>query len=128
MRILLVGGRQKAVYLIKCLKAKGHDITVVNDDRDFCVMVADAYEVECIHGDGSEPSILESACAGTMDMVIALCGMDSSNLIICEIAKKRFHVKETLAIVNDPKNLVVFKNLGVDQCVSITQAISDRIG
>jgi trk system potassium uptake protein TrkA len=127
MRILLVGGHQKANFLTKALKAKGHDITVINEDHKWCEILTNAYEIVSIIGDGTRPDILETACIGKMDTVVALSNKDAANLVVCEIAKKQFHVKNTFAVVNDPKNLRLFKELGVNKCVSSTQMLSDII-
>lgn len=127
MKILLVGGRQKANFLTKSLKAKGHDITVINEDYEWCKMLTNTHEVISVNGDGTKPCILEEAGASKMDTVIALSNKDSTNLIVCEITKKQFHVKNTFALVNDPKNVKVFKELGVNKCISATQMLTDLI-
>lgn len=127
MRILLVGGNKKLNFLTKSLKASDHDVIVVNKDKQLCEMLSDAYEVLCFQGDGTKPSILESAGASKMDIVIALTNADASNLIICEISKKQFNVKRTYAIVNDPNNIKLFKELGVDKCISAIKTFTELI-
>lgn len=127
MKILLVGGHQKTYFLTKSLKAKGHDITIINEDYEWCKMLTNTHEVISINGDGTKPHILEDACASKMDTVIALSNKDSKNLIVCEIAKKQFHVKSTFAVVNDPKNVKVFRELGINKCISATQMLADVI-
>ena len=127
MKILLVGGHQKAYFLTKSLKAKGHDITVINEDHEWCTILTDTHEVKSVNGDGTKPYILEDAGASKMDTVIALSNNDSTNLIVCEIAKKQFHVKNTFAVVNDPENVKVFNKLGVNKCISVTQMLADVI-
>ena len=127
MRIILVGGHQKPNFLAKSLKAKGHHITIVNDDYEWCKMLANTHEVICVHGDGTKPFILEDAGAAHADTVIALTNKDATNLIVCEIAKKKFGVKNTFAIVNDPKNMSLFKELGVNKCISATLILTDVI-
>lgn len=127
MKILLVGGHQKANFLTKSLKAKGHDVIIVNKDYEWCKILSNTHEVISVHGDGTKPYILEDAGISNVDIVIALINKDASNLIICEIAKKHFNVKNTIAIVNDPKNVLLFKQLGVNKCISATQMISDVI-
>ncbi|MEN6317106.1 MAG: TrkA family potassium uptake protein [Clostridiaceae bacterium] len=127
MKILLVGGHQKANFLIKSLKARGHDITVINEDYEWCNMLTNTHEVISVNGDGTKPYVLEDARASKMDAVIALSNKDSANLIVCEIAKKQFHVKNTVAVVNDPNNVKMFKELGVNKCISATQMLADVI-
>jgi len=127
MKILLVGGHQKLNFLTKSLKAKGHDVTIINEDAEWCTLLSNTHEVVSIHGDGTKPNVLEDAGAAHMDTVIALSNKDASNLIICQIAKKQFNVKNTFAVVNDPKNMKIFKELGVNKCISTTQILTDVI-
>lgn len=127
MRILLVGGHQKTNFLTKSLVAKRHDVTVINDDPDWCKLLSNTYNVCCVYGDGTKPYILADAEAGRMDAVIALSNVDSSNLVVCELAKKQFGVPNTIAVVNDPKNVHIFKKLGVSKCISATQMITEII-
>jgi trk system potassium uptake protein TrkA len=127
MKILLVGGHENLNFLTKSLKANGHDVTVINKDYQFCEMISDTYEVVCVNGDGTNASMLEKAGALNMDIVIALCNKDASNLIICETAKKKFNVKNTITVVNDPKNIKLFEDLGVDRCICTAQTLTEII-
>ena len=107
--------------------AKKHEVTVINNDLDWCTFLTNIHGVVCVHGEGTKPFILEDAGAAGMDAVVALTNRDAENLIICELAKKRFGVGRTLAVVNDPKNLSVFNKLGLDKCISATEMLSDII-
>jgi trk system potassium uptake protein TrkA len=57
------------------------------------------------------------------DVVIAVTGDDEDNLVICQMAKERFHVRKTIARVNNPKNEPIFSKLGIDISVSPTKTI-----
>jgi trk system potassium uptake protein TrkA len=124
---MLVGGHYKAHFLAKSLKAKHHEVVIVNDNLEWCKFLTNAHGIVCVCGDGTKPFILQDAGAAEMDAVVALTNKDAENLLICQLAKKRFGVKSTLAIVNDPKNLVVFTRLGVDKCISATEMLSEVI-
>jgi len=80
-----------------------------------------------VYGDATKPYVLEDAEAAYAHMVIALTPKDPDNLVICQIAEKMFKVKKTFAIVNDPKNIEVFKKLGVDTVISTANIISSLI-
>lgn len=61
------------------------------------------------------------------DTFIAVTGKDEDNLIACQLAKRNFGVRRTIARVNNPKNVEVFQKLGVDLAVSSTSIIADLI-
>lgn len=118
MKILIVGGWKKADFLTKSLLDKKHNIVIIHDDYNYCQTLARAYGVPVICGDGSEPYILEEAGINEFDVVIALTPKDEDNLVICQLAKKQFGIKKSFAIVGNPKNVQIFKKLGVDTVIS----------
>lgn len=127
MKILLIDGDSKLEFLLAALKAKGHELTVIDPDRRRCLKLADAFDVVAVCGDGTKKRTLANAGADQMDAVIALDDRDSVNLVACELAKKHFHVGLAYASVNNPQNVRLFKLLGVDKCVSTVDWIADQV-
>ncbi len=127
MNILLIGGHQTTRFLTKTLKLKNYNITVINDNETFCTSLADEYDILSICGDGTDPAVLKNARIDKMDLVVALEDKDASNLLICQIAQKQFHAPKAIAFVADPQNLELFRELGVDRCISTTEFIADMI-
>lgn len=118
MNVLLAGGRQNQLYLLKSLQEKGHRVTIIHADDAWCHMLADTYEIPAVCSSPCDVTALREAKAERAEAVIALEERDADNLIICELAKKQFHIKHTLALINDPKNAAMFYSLGVDRCVN----------
>ncbi len=59
-------------------------------------------KVTVVHGDGSDPTILEEAGAHGADAVLAVTPNDQDNLAICQLASMQYSVPRTVALVNDP--------------------------
>ena len=55
--------------------------------------------------------------------MLAVTADDEDNLIALQMAKKHFRVKKTIARVNNPSNVEIFKMLGVDDAVSATDVL-----
>jgi len=55
--------------------------------------------------------------------VVAVTGDDEDNLVICQVAKRRFNVPRVIARINNPKNEQIFRLLGIDATVSSTDLI-----
>jgi trk system potassium uptake protein TrkA len=70
---------------------------------------------------------MEEVGASRADVVIAVTGEDDDNLVICQMAKKRFKVARTIARLNNPKNELLFQKLGIDITVSPTRSILSLI-
>src|SRR5947209_3871625 len=70
---------------------------------------------------------MEEVGVSRADAVIAVTGEDDDNLVICQMAKKRFNVARTIARLNNPKNELLFQKLGIDVTVSPTRSILSLI-
>ena len=79
-----------------------------------------------IHGDGCDSKYQEDAGIRRADVFVATTGQDDDNLVSCEIAQRVFNVPRCIARVNSPKNLRIFKEVGIE-CVSSTTLIANLI-
>lgn len=125
--ILLIGSFNKARSLAHSLINKNYRVTTINKDYQYCLTLAEIDSLVVIHGDGTKPYVLEDANVKDADIVIALTSNDDVNLVICELCKKKFGVKKTISLVNDPKNTDLFYRLGIDSVVSAVTAITKII-
>jgi trk system potassium uptake protein TrkA len=76
-----------------------------------------------MRGDGDEMAFLRTTGMERADVVMAVTGDDDDNLIALQLAKRYFNVRHTIARVNNPANVEVFKTLGVDAAVSATELL-----
>jgi trk system potassium uptake protein TrkA len=127
MYIIVVGGGKVGFYLARELVSEGHEILVIEQDRAKCERIADELGDITLNGDGCEAAVLENAGTGRADLLIAVTGDDEDNLVSCQVAKNKFSVPRTIARINNPKNELIFKKLGIDMTVSATQAILTHI-
>lgn len=127
MNIVMVGGRKKIDFLAKSLLAKKHSITIIHDDENYCKYLSRTHDAPVICGDGSKSYILEDANIQGADIVIALTPKDANNLVICQLAKKVYGVKRVFATVSNPKNVEVFKKLGINSAISSTYIMAGII-
>lgn len=126
-RALLIGGFHKARSLADSLAKKGYHVTTINNDYQNCLILAEMASLNVIHGDGTKPFVLEDAGAQDADIAIALTQRDDDNLVICELCKKKFHIKKTVALVNDPNKTEFFYRMGIDSVVCAVNAITNII-
>ena len=127
MKILIVGGGKIGYYLAKTLISMKHKVSVIEMSITHSKEIADEFGITVINGDGTNLDDLRNADAQDADFLIAVTGKDEDNLISCQLAKRNFKVKKTIARVNNPKNIKVFERLGVDTAVSSTSVIADLI-
>jgi trk system potassium uptake protein TrkA len=127
MYIIVVGGGKVGYYLAKTLLNQGHEILVIDKDKRKCDIITAELGSICQRGDGTDSIVMEEAGMNRADVAIAVTGDDEDNLMICQMAKKKFGVKRTIARINNPKNEHIFKLLGIDQTVSVTDLILAQI-
>jgi trk system potassium uptake protein TrkA len=127
MKIAIVGGGKKVDFLANSLLNKGHQLTIINDTEPDCKYFARTHEARVVFGDGSKPFILEDAGVTGFDLMIALTPKDADNLVICQLAKKRFGIKRAFSVVSNPVNVEVFKMLGINTVVSATYILAMTI-
>lgn len=127
MNVVVVGGGKVGYYLTKTLLSKGHDVSLIEKSEERCRRIVEEFDILTINGDGT--NIYDLADAGTdrADVVAAVTGSDEENLVVCQMAKRKFGVPRTVARINNPKNERVFKELGVDVAVSSTSIIASFI-
>lgn len=123
MKAIIVGGGRVGFYLAKTLLEHGYEVTIIERDKEQSRYCANNLEAEVACGDGTSAEMLSACGVEKADCVIAVTGRDECNLITCQVAKKAFDVRKTIAKVNNPKNADVMKQLGVDIVVSATDNI-----
>jgi trk system potassium uptake protein len=127
MYIIIVGGGSVGYYLCKALLKEGHEVLVLEKDPAKCARLEDEMGSVCVRGDGCEVSTLSDVGAGRAEVFIATTNEDEDNLVACQVAKYKFKVPRTIARVSNPKNEEVFKKLGIDCPVVVTNLILKNI-
>ena len=118
MNILIVCESPKTLFLIRLLDTKEYRISLISKNRELGCMIEETYGIPVVIGDATCTAVLEQAAIDHFDLVLTLGENDAENLVICELAKKEYHVKKTVALVNNPDNIAFFTQNGVDHCIS----------
>jgi trk system potassium uptake protein TrkA len=127
MKTIIIGGGKIGYNLFKTLQERGFEVTLIERNRETCLKIAEDFNTDIICGDGTNLEVLKDAGIENADIIAAVTGTDEENLVICQIAKLSFNTRKTIARVNNPKNIVMFKNLGIDNTVCSTQVIANLI-
>ncbi|MEE0845937.1 MAG: TrkA family potassium uptake protein [Eggerthellaceae bacterium] len=128
MYVVIMGGGKVGEYLATVLLNSGNDVALIENDLatadKLSIVLQGSYMV--IHGDGCDSKYQEDAGIRRADVFVAATGQDDNNLVSCEIAQRVFSVPRCIARVNHPKNLRIFKEVGIE-CVSSTTLIASLI-
>lgn len=128
MYVVISGGGKVGEYLATVLLSNGNDVAIIEKNLEtadrLSVALNGRYLV--IHGDGCDSKYQEDAGIGRADVFVATTGRDDNNLVSCEIAQRIFAVPRCIARVNNPKNVRIFRKMGIES-ISSTSLIAGLI-
>ena len=123
MYVIIAGAGKVGWNLARELIAKDREVTLIESDHRRFRVVEEEPEHAVQYGDATELWVLERAGIQRADLVIAVTGDDEDNILICQVAKEKYGVDRIVARVNNPRNMVHFKTLGIQPAVSATALI-----
>lgn len=100
MNIVILGAGRVGEVLTEQLQNGEHDLTVVDVDRDYLQTVQSMGEnIKTVPGDATLTGILNEADVQDADMLIAVTGSDSVNIVASQYAKTFFDTPSIIARV-----------------------------
>lgn len=127
MRAIIIGGGKVGYFLVKTLLERNMRVTLIEKDHDRAIQISKELNIDVLCGDGSDLSLLQEANIDDCELVAAVTGSDEENLVVCQIVKLSFNNTKTIARINNPKNIKMFRQLGVDKTVCSTEVIANLI-
>ena len=88
LSIIIVGCGKVGITLVEQLCREGHDITVIDKNRELVEYITGTYDVMGIVGNGASYSIQREAGIENTDLIIAVTESDELNLLCCTVAKR----------------------------------------
>src|ERR671932_1340285 len=121
MYAIVAGGGKVGFFLARELIEHEHEVLLIENNSERAEAIANELGNVVLRGNADEASTLSEAWAELSYVVIAVAGDDEDNLIICQVAKRRFKTPRSIARINDPRNENIFRMLGTDATVNATQ-------
>lgn len=119
IRIAIAGAGNVGSFVAKDLRAKGHDVVVIEQNEALIESLKEELDVSWVRGDACELHTLDAAVLTSCEVMVAATGDDEDNLVISLLAKQEFTVPRVVARVNHPDNQWLFtETWGVDVAVS----------
>ncbi|CAN5708924.1 TrkA family potassium uptake protein [soil metagenome] len=128
MRIAIAGAGNVGTYVAGDLHAKGHEIILIEQNKEIVQQLKDELDVVWVVGDACELYTLDTAVLTSCDVVVAATGDDEDNLVISLLAKQEFGVRRVVGRVNHPDNEWLFtESWGVDVAVSTPHLLTSLV-
>lgn len=128
IRIAIAGAGNVGSYVASDLKRKGHDIVMIEQNKEVIDVIREDLDVNWVNGDACELHTLDAAVLSSCEVVVAATGDDEDNLVISLLAKQEFAVPRVVARVNHPDNEWLFtESWGVDVAVSTPHLLASLV-
>jgi trk system potassium uptake protein len=123
MYFVVAGGGEVGYHLSKALLEAGHEVMIIERDRRRALWIEEQLGSVVINAPADEGRFQIQAGCQRADAVLAVTGDDEDNLIISQLAKPKCGANRVIARVNNPKNEIVFKAMGIDETLSSTRVL-----
>jgi trk system potassium uptake protein len=126
VKALVIGCGRVGSSVALELQREGWDVTVVDENEDALSRLGEAWPGTFIVGHGMDTDTLRNAGIEEADAVVVATDGDNSNIIIAQVAQKRFGVRCVVVRVLDPARAKFYAERGLD-IVCPTSVSIDRL-
>jgi len=88
MKIVIVGGGKVGLTIAAQTAREGHDITLIDSNREAVNQLAAKLDIMVAYGNGAALDVQREADVGSCDLLIAATPQDEVNMMCCVLARK----------------------------------------
>jgi len=128
--VLVIGAGRVGRTLIDILEERKHKIWLVDENRDICNEIATEKSIIVVHGDATDPSVLDDLNLEKKDYIFAVTGSDESNFLAGVYAKQA-GAKKVICRVGTRRHAKLLEKLGIESAVSeftLASELANRAG
>ncbi|MGD8860245.1 MAG: NAD-binding protein [Myxococcales bacterium] len=122
MRIVFVGAGSSTVTAAEILIERGHEVIVIESDRERIDALYDKLDCSFLHGDGSNPAILKEADPKRVDVLLCLTESDQAN-ILASVVGRSLGFSRVITKITDPAYEPICHELALDGTIVPYQTI-----
>lgn len=112
MFVIIAGGGRTGAQLAHMLLTQDHKVNLIENRKDVLARMHRELPTETIfEGNPLDPAVLERAGIQQAQVFAATTTVDEMNLALCYLVRERYHVKRTIARVNNPRDAWLFDSL-----------------
>jgi trk/ktr system potassium uptake protein len=102
MNALIIGCGRVGSTIALHLQKEGWDVTVVDESEDALSRLGDNWPGRFVRGHGMDTDLLREAGIEDADALVAATDGDNTNIVIAQVAQKRFGIECVVARILDP--------------------------
>lgn len=116
MRAVFIGAGTLAVTTARYLVKRGHEVVIVERDKDRVDELSRDMDSGFIHGDGSNPALLREADPEHTDALFCLTDSDQTN-IIASLVGRSLGFRRVVTKIDDPEFEHICLELGLEDTI-----------
>jgi trk system potassium uptake protein TrkA len=120
VHIVIMGCGRVGSTLALALEAKGHDVSVVDQEADAFRRLGSAFTGKRVIGVGFDQETLIEAGIEQAGGFAAVSSGDNSNIISARLAREQFGVENVVARIYDPARAEVYERLGIPTVATVS--------
>lgn len=128
MKVIILGSGRVGAAIARSLTRGAHDVAVIDNDPDSLIRLGgDDFSGDFFVGEAMDPDVLERAGIQTADAFMACTDDDNTNVVIAQIAQRRYGVKQVVVRVFDPDKAAFYGDRGLSVVCPTLRAIGEMI-
>lgn len=127
MNAIVVGCGRVGSALAQRLSDDGWVVTVIELNEENLVRLGPDWRHPLVLGHGMDAKVLEEAGIADAEVVIAATDGDNTNLVIAQVATKRYAVRHVAARIQDPARAEAYADRGFEIISPVRIAIEKLV-
>ena len=123
MKALVIGCGRVGSTIALTLHSEGWDVTVVDEKEDALSRLGESWRGAFVVGHGMDTDLLRQAGIEDADAVVAVTDGDNTNIVIGQVAQKRFDIGCVVVRVLDPARATWYAEQGLSTVCPTAVAI-----
>lgn len=111
--VIIIGCGRLGRNLAYAISGQGQDVTVIDRDETALKKLPSSYRGSVLAGDGTDTDILELAGIRNAGSLIAATGDEAANIMIAQIASRRYQIKNVLAYIDDMSKTISCQGMNI---------------
>lgn len=126
MRAVFVGAGSTTQATVRMLMRHGHEVVVIERDKDVIESLSPELDCGYLHGDGSKPAVLREAAPEHTDLLYCLTNNDQAN-ILASLVGRTLGFKRVVCKIQDPELIHLCVELGLEDVIVPSHAIGREL-